>query len=128
VILPIVEGHGEVTAVPILIRRIVAHYAPDVYTHAGQVFVDSGLQSWEVIRKCLEYARYIGTISLQQLARARRLQFSDGVWVQVVEAHSRERVVDWAECGCPRHIDEVQPILEGCRFDRQGGLSNPAFR
>lgn len=35
-ILPIVEGHGEVTAVPILIRRIVAHYAPDVYTHVGQ--------------------------------------------------------------------------------------------
>jgi hypothetical protein len=36
VILPIVEGHGEVTAVPILIRRIVAHYAPDVYAHVGQ--------------------------------------------------------------------------------------------
>lgn len=35
-ILPIVEGHGEVTAVPILIRRIVAHYAPDVYAHVGQ--------------------------------------------------------------------------------------------
>jgi hypothetical protein len=31
VILPIVEGHGKVTAVPILIRRIVAEYAPDVY-------------------------------------------------------------------------------------------------
>jgi hypothetical protein len=37
VILPIVEGHGEVTAVPILIRRIVAQYAPDVYAHVGQV-------------------------------------------------------------------------------------------
>jgi hypothetical protein len=36
VILPIVEGHGEVTAVPILIRRIVAQYAPDVYAHVGQ--------------------------------------------------------------------------------------------
>ncbi len=36
-ILPIVEGHGEVTAVPILIRRIVAEYAPDVYAHVGQV-------------------------------------------------------------------------------------------
>lgn len=35
-ILPIVEGHGEVTAVPILIRRIVAQYAPDVYAHVGQ--------------------------------------------------------------------------------------------
>ncbi len=35
-ILHIVEGHGEVNAVPILIRRIVAHYAPDVYAHAGQ--------------------------------------------------------------------------------------------
>lgn len=35
-ILPIVEGHGEVTAVAILIRRIVAQYAPDVYVHVGQ--------------------------------------------------------------------------------------------
>lgn len=35
-ILPIVEGHGEVTAVPILIRRVVAQYAPDVYAHVGQ--------------------------------------------------------------------------------------------
>ncbi len=35
-ILPIVEGHGEVTAVPILIRRIVAQYAPDVYVPVGQ--------------------------------------------------------------------------------------------
>lgn len=34
-ILPIVEGHGEVTAVPILIRRIVTHYAPDVYAHVA---------------------------------------------------------------------------------------------
>jgi hypothetical protein len=33
VILPIVEGHGEEPAVPILIRRIIAHYAPDVYVH-----------------------------------------------------------------------------------------------
>src|SRR5688500_2265883 len=36
VILPIVEGHGEVTAVPILVRRIVAYYAPDVYADVGQ--------------------------------------------------------------------------------------------
>lgn len=35
-ILPIVEGHGEVSAVPILIRRIVARYAPEVYAHVGQ--------------------------------------------------------------------------------------------
>ncbi|HYW11474.1 MAG TPA: DUF4276 family protein [Longimicrobium sp.] len=35
-ILPIVEGHGEVAAVPILIRRIVAQYAPEVYAHVGQ--------------------------------------------------------------------------------------------
>ncbi|HET7229755.1 MAG TPA: DUF4276 family protein [Longimicrobium sp.] len=28
-IIPIVEGHGEVTAVPILIRRILAEHAPD---------------------------------------------------------------------------------------------------
>lgn len=35
-ILPIVEGHGEAAAVPILIRRVVAHYAQDVYADVEQ--------------------------------------------------------------------------------------------
>lgn len=35
-ILPIVEGHGEVTAVPILIRRILTQYTPEIYVHVGQ--------------------------------------------------------------------------------------------
>ena len=30
VIAPIVEGHGEVQAVPVLIRRVAAHVAPGV--------------------------------------------------------------------------------------------------
>lgn len=33
---PIVEGHGEVTAVPLLIRRIVAIYAPEAYAHVAK--------------------------------------------------------------------------------------------
>lgn len=28
-ILPVVEGHGEVEAVPVLIRRVLSHYAPE---------------------------------------------------------------------------------------------------
>ena len=32
-IVPIVEGHGEVQAVPVLIRRIAADVAPDVFVH-----------------------------------------------------------------------------------------------
>lgn len=35
-ILPVVEGHGEVTAVPLLIRRVVSAYAPDVYAELGR--------------------------------------------------------------------------------------------
>jgi hypothetical protein len=35
-ILPVVEGHGEVTAVPLLIRRIVAAYAPEAYAEVGR--------------------------------------------------------------------------------------------
>jgi nucleotidyltransferase/DNA polymerase involved in DNA repair len=35
-ILPVVEGHGEVTAVPLLIRRIVTAYAPDAYAEVGR--------------------------------------------------------------------------------------------
>lgn len=35
-ILPVVEGHGEVTAVPLLIRRIVTAYAPDAYADIGR--------------------------------------------------------------------------------------------
>jgi nucleotidyltransferase/DNA polymerase involved in DNA repair len=35
-ILPVVEGHGEVTAVPLLIRRIVSAYAPDAYAEVGR--------------------------------------------------------------------------------------------
>jgi hypothetical protein len=33
---PIVEGQGEVTAVPLLIRRIVAVYAPEAYAHVAR--------------------------------------------------------------------------------------------
>lgn len=33
---PIVEGHGEVTAVPLLIRRIVSVYAPNVYAEVAK--------------------------------------------------------------------------------------------
>jgi len=32
-IVPIVEGHGEVQAVPVLIRRIAADVAPGVFVH-----------------------------------------------------------------------------------------------
>lgn len=35
-ILPVVEGHGEVTAVPPLIRRIVTAYVPDAYVEVGR--------------------------------------------------------------------------------------------
>ncbi|HEX8320412.1 DUF4276 family protein [Longimicrobium sp.] len=35
-ILPIVEGHGEVTAVPLLIRRIVTAYAAEAYAEVGR--------------------------------------------------------------------------------------------
>lgn len=35
-ILPIVEGHGEVQAVPVLIRRVLSSYAPDHQTTIGR--------------------------------------------------------------------------------------------
>jgi hypothetical protein len=35
-ILPIVEGHGEVQAVPVLIRRVLAHFAPDRQVGIGR--------------------------------------------------------------------------------------------
>jgi hypothetical protein len=58
VILPIVEGHGEVTAVPILIRRIVAQYAPGVYAHVGQAIrvKRSGLVQAGGVERTVEFA------------------------------------------------------------------------
>jgi hypothetical protein len=84
VILPIVEGHGEVTAVPILIRRVVAHYAPDVYAHVGQA----------IRVKRTELVRPGGIERTVELA-ARQTTSTDGILI----------LLD-ADDDCPREIAE----------------------
>jgi hypothetical protein len=85
VILPIVEGHGEVTAVPILIRRIVAHYAPDVYAHVEPPIRASraGLMKAGELERTIELA-------------ARRTQAVDGILI----------LLD-ADDDCPRELAEA---------------------
>jgi hypothetical protein len=85
VILPIVEGHGEVSAVPILIRRIVAHYAPDVYAHVEAPIRASrtGLVQPGELERLVEFA-------------ARRTQVTDGILI----------LLD-ADDDCPRELAEV---------------------
>jgi hypothetical protein len=82
VILPIVEGHGEVTAVPILIRRIVAHYAPDAYTQVEQPIriSRSGLVQPGGLERTVELA-------------ARRTKTTDGILI----------LLD-ADDDCPREL------------------------
>lgn len=84
-ILPIVEGHGEVTAVPILIRRIVAQYAPDVYAHVGQAIrvKRTGLVQAGGVERTVELA-------------ARQTTASDGILI----------LLD-ADDDCPREIAEM---------------------
>jgi hypothetical protein len=85
VILPIVEGHGEVTAVPILIRRIIAQYAPDVYAPVGQA----------IRAKRSELVQSGGIERTIELA-ARQTKPTDGILV----------LLD-ADDDCPREIAEA---------------------
>jgi hypothetical protein len=97
VILPIVEGHGEVTAVPILIRRIVAHYAPEVYAHVEPPIRASraGLVQAGELERMVELA-------------ARRTQATDGILI----------VLD-ADDDCPRELAEaLLARAEAARPDR----------
>jgi hypothetical protein len=85
VILPIVEGHGEVTAVPILIRRVVAHYAPEAYVDVGRPIrvSRSGLVQSNGIERTVELA-------------ARQTQAADGILI----------LLD-ADDDCPREMAEA---------------------
>jgi hypothetical protein len=58
VILPIVEGDGEVKAVPILIRRIITHYAPGAYVPVGRPIPvsRSGLIQTDLLERTVELA------------------------------------------------------------------------
>jgi hypothetical protein len=97
VILPIVEGHGESTAVPILIRRIVAHYAPDMYAHVGQV----------IRVKRTELIQAGGLERIVELA-ARQTTRSDGILI----------LLD-ADDDCPREVaDELAARAKKTRPDR----------
>lgn len=84
-ILPIVEGYGEVASVPILIRRIVAHYAPDIYVDVGRPIRDSrsGLVKPGGVERIVELA-------------ARQTQPADGILI----------LLD-ADDDCPREIAEA---------------------
>lgn len=84
-ILPIVEGHGEVTAVPILIRRIIAHYAPEAYVDVGRPIRVSraGLVQSNGIERTVELA-------------ARQTQATDGILI----------LLD-ADDNCPRELAEA---------------------
>jgi hypothetical protein len=94
VILPIVEGHGEVTAVPILIRRIVAHYAPDAYAHVEPPIrtTRAGLVLAGGLERTVELA-------------ARRTQATDGILI----------LLD-ADDDCPRELAEA--LLERAKAAR----------
>jgi hypothetical protein len=97
VILPIVEGHGEVTAVPILIRRIVAQYAPEVYAHVGQAIrvKRTGLVQAGGIERTVELA-------------ARQTTPADGILI----------LLD-ADDDCPREIaDQLLARAKAARPDR----------
>jgi hypothetical protein len=85
VILPIVEGHGEVSAVPILVRRILAHYAPDVYAHVEAPIRASrtGLVQPGELERLVEFA-------------ARRTRVTDGILI----------LLD-ADDDCPREMAEA---------------------
>lgn len=83
-ILPIVEGHGEVTAVPILIRRVLAQYAPDVYVHIERP-----------IRQNRTQLNQTGGIEGAVELAARRTKPSDGILV----------LLD-ADDDCPRELGE----------------------
>jgi hypothetical protein len=85
VILPIVEGHGEVTSVPILIRRIVSRYAPDLYVDVGRPIRDSrsGLVKAGGVERTVELA-------------ARQTRPTDGILI----------LLD-ADDDCPRKLAEA---------------------
>lgn len=96
-ILPIVEGHGEVTAVPILIRRIVAQYAPEVYAHIGQ----------PIRAKRTGLIQAGGLENYVELA-ARQTTSSDGILI----------LLD-ADDDCPRELaDELLARARAARPDR----------
>lgn len=84
-ILPIVEGYGEVTSVPILIRRIVARYAPDLYVDVGRPIRDSrsGLVKAGGVERTVELA-------------ARQTRPTDGILI----------LLD-ADDDCPRELAEA---------------------
>ena len=69
-ILPIVEGDGEVRAVPILIRRIVAHYAPSAFVPVGRPIPVSrlGFVRTDLLERTVELA-------------ARQTQPTDGILI-----------------------------------------------
>jgi hypothetical protein len=97
VILPIVEGHGESTAVPILIRRIVAHYAPNMFAHVGQV----------IRVKRTELIQAGGLERFVELA-ARQTTRSDGILI----------LLD-ADDDCPREVaEELAARAKKTRPDR----------
>lgn len=96
-ILPIVEGHGEVTAVPILIRRIVAQYAPEVYAQVGQVIrvKRTGLIQPGGVERTVELA-------------ARKTTATDGILI----------LLD-ADDDCPREIaEQLLARARAARADR----------
>jgi Domain of unknown function (DUF4276) len=70
VILPIVEGDGEVKAVPILIQRIIAQYSPGAYVPVGRPIPVSrlGVVQTDLLERIVELA-------------ARQTQRTDGILI-----------------------------------------------
>ncbi len=91
---PIVEGHGEVAAVPILIRRIVAQYAPEMYIQVRPPIrvKRTGLVQPDGIERTVELA-------------ARQTTSTDGILI----------LLD-ADDDCPRELAEV--LLERAKAAR----------
>lgn len=97
-ILPIVEGHGEVTAVPILIRRIVSHYAPHTYVNVARPIRRgrSDLLQADGVERTLELA-------------ARQTRATDGILI----------LLD-ADDDCPRELaDALAARAKAARPDRR---------
>jgi hypothetical protein len=97
VIFPIVEGDGEVRAVPILIRRIITHYSPGAYVPVERPIPvsRSGLIQTDLLERTIELA-------------ARRTKPSDGILL----------LLD-ADDECPRELAEALLIrARAARPDR----------
>lgn len=91
---PIVEGHGEVTAVPILIRRVIAQYAPEMYVEVRPPIraKRTSLVQADGIERTVELA-------------ARQTTAADGILI----------LLD-ADDDCPRHLAEA--LLERAKKAR----------